>query len=146
MLCQQTSPKPWLTNVNMTSYRDVTNNSVYLVTMTTMSLRHCSIREFGRGHTIKQSPRASLDLCTPTDSNWLLTVYKLIAASRVQEVCRNDVLVCHWATLPFAHAVHYFAGTCRQSSSGCAAELYLTSGFCYIQNAVDTAIIKVRAR
>jgi len=32
-------------HVNMTSYRDVTNN-VYLVTVTTMGLRHCSILEF----------------------------------------------------------------------------------------------------
>jgi len=37
--------------------------SYYLVTMTTMC--HCSILEFGRGHTIKQSPRSSPDLCTP---------------------------------------------------------------------------------
>ena len=48
--------------VNMLSNCDVTN-SVYLVTMTT--IRHCSILEFGQVHTIKQSPRASTDLCTP---------------------------------------------------------------------------------
>jgi len=46
MLCQQTSPKRWFANVNMTSYCDVTN-SVYPVTTTTMGLRHCS--EIGRG-------------------------------------------------------------------------------------------------
>jgi len=46
MLCQQTSPKRWFANVNMTSYCDVTN-SVYPVTMTTK--RHCSILQFGRG-------------------------------------------------------------------------------------------------
>jgi len=45
-LCRQTTPKRWFANVNMTSYRDVTN-SVYPVTMTT--IRHCSILEFGRG-------------------------------------------------------------------------------------------------
>jgi len=62
MLCNQTSPKRWLANMNTTSYCDVTN-SVYPVTMTT--IRHCSIIEFGRGHTIKKSPWASPDLCTP---------------------------------------------------------------------------------
>jgi len=46
MLCQQTSPKRWFANVNMTSYCDVTN-SVYAVTMTT--IRHCSMWEFGYG-------------------------------------------------------------------------------------------------
>jgi len=50
MLCQQTSPKRWFANVNMTSYCDITN-SLYPVTMTT--IRHCSILEFGEGHTIK---------------------------------------------------------------------------------------------
>ena len=49
MLCQQTSPKRWFANANMTSYCGVTNNSVYPVTMTTMVLCHCSILEFGRG-------------------------------------------------------------------------------------------------
>jgi len=61
MLCQQTLPKLWFANVNMTSYCDVTN-SVYPVTMTT--IRHCSILEFGREHTIKKSPQASPDLRT----------------------------------------------------------------------------------
>ena len=61
-LCQETSPKRWFANVNMTSYCDVTN-IVYLVTMTT--IRHCWILEFGRGHPIKQSSQASPDLCTP---------------------------------------------------------------------------------
>ena len=46
----------------MTSYCDVTI-SVYPVTMNT--IRHCSIQEFGRGHTIKQSPQAWPVLCTP---------------------------------------------------------------------------------
>jgi len=46
MLCQQTSPKRWFANVNMTSYRVVTSD-VYAVTMTT--IRHCSMREFGKG-------------------------------------------------------------------------------------------------
>ena len=46
MLCQQTSPKHWFANVNMTSYCDVTN-SVYPITKTT--IRHCSILEIGRG-------------------------------------------------------------------------------------------------
>jgi len=62
VLCQQTLPKRWFANVDMTSYCDVTN-IVYPVTMTT--IRHCSILGFGRGHPIKQSPRASVDLCTP---------------------------------------------------------------------------------
>ena len=34
-----------------------------LATMTT--IHHCSTLEFGRGRAIKQSPRASPDLCTP---------------------------------------------------------------------------------
>jgi len=62
MSCQQTLPKHLFANVNMMSYCDVTN-SIYPVTMTI--IRHCSILEFGRGHTIKQSLRPSLDLCTP---------------------------------------------------------------------------------
>jgi len=64
MLRQQSSPQRSFANVNMTSYCDVTNCE-YVVTMTTMGLRHCSILEFGRGHPIKQSPRTSVDLCTP---------------------------------------------------------------------------------
>ena len=59
MLCQQTSR--WFANVNMTSYCDVTK-SVYPGAMTTIG--HCSILEFGRRHPLKQSPRASPDLCT----------------------------------------------------------------------------------
>jgi len=55
--------KTLVANLNMTSCCDVTNNSLYPVTMTT--IRHCSILGFGRGHPIKQSPRASPDLCTP---------------------------------------------------------------------------------
>jgi len=46
MLCQQTSPKRWLANVNMTPYY-VFANSLYPVTMTT--IRCCSILEFCRG-------------------------------------------------------------------------------------------------
>ena len=46
MLCEETSPKRWFANVNMTSCCDVTN-SVYPVTMTT--IHHCSTLEFGRG-------------------------------------------------------------------------------------------------
>ena len=61
-LWQQTSLKRWFGNVNMTSECDVAK-SAYPVTITT--IRHCSKREFGRGHTIKQSPRASPDLCKP---------------------------------------------------------------------------------
>ena len=61
MLCQQTSPKRWFASVDMTSYCDLTN-SAYQTTVTT--IRHSSILEFRRGHTIKQSPQASLDLCT----------------------------------------------------------------------------------
>jgi len=61
MLCQQTA-KTLVANLNMTSYCDVTN-SVYPVTMTT--IHHCSILEFGKRHTIKQSSWASLGLCTP---------------------------------------------------------------------------------
>ena len=46
MLFQQTSPKRWFANVNMTSYCDVTN-SAFSVLMTT--IRHCSILKFSRG-------------------------------------------------------------------------------------------------
>jgi len=45
----------------MKSYSDVTNK-VYAAKMT---IRHCSIPEFGRRDTIKQLPRASPDFCTP---------------------------------------------------------------------------------
>jgi len=68
MLCQQTSPKRSFAHVNMTSYRDVTNN-VYLVTMTTMGLRV---------HPITQSPRASLDLCTPLTATTNILVQLLV--------------------------------------------------------------------
>jgi len=60
--CQQTLPKRWFANVNMTSYCDAIS-SVYLIAMTT--IRHCSIPKFCRRDTIKQSPRAPPDLCTP---------------------------------------------------------------------------------
>ena len=46
MLCQQTSPKHWFANADMTSKCDITN-SLYQVTMTT--IRHWSILEIGRG-------------------------------------------------------------------------------------------------
>ena len=46
MLCQQTSPKRWFANVNMTSNCDV-KNSAYPATMTT--IRQCSTLEFGKG-------------------------------------------------------------------------------------------------
>jgi len=59
---QQTPPKRWFANVNMTSYYDVTNN-VFPVTMTT--IRHCSILEFGRGASNQAVARASPDLCMP---------------------------------------------------------------------------------
>jgi len=45
-LCQQTLPKLWFANVNVTSHCGVTN-SLYPVTMTV--IRHCSILDFGRG-------------------------------------------------------------------------------------------------
>jgi len=61
MLCQQTSPKRWFANVNTTSYFEVTN-IVYPQLMT--NIRHCSMLEFGGGHTIKQTPRLSPDVCT----------------------------------------------------------------------------------
>jgi len=63
ILCQQISPKCWFANANMTSYYDVTN-SAYPLAMTTPC--HCSIPEFGRGHTIKKSPGA------PSDLHWSL--------------------------------------------------------------------------
>jgi len=62
MLCKQTALKCWFAKVNMTSYNAVTN-SAYPVTLCT--IRDWSILEFGRGHTTKQSPRASSDLCRP---------------------------------------------------------------------------------
>jgi len=62
MLHQQTPPKRWIANVNMTLHCDVTN-SFYAVTIYT--IHHCSILEFHRRHPIKQSPRSSLDLSTP---------------------------------------------------------------------------------
>jgi len=43
MLCQQTSPKRWLANVNVTSYCDVTRSE-------------CSIPDFGWGHTSSRRP------------------------------------------------------------------------------------------
>jgi len=52
MLCQQTSSKRCFANVSITSYCDVTT-----------TIRHCSLLEFGKGYTIKQSPRASPDRC-----------------------------------------------------------------------------------
>jgi len=51
--------KTLVANLDMTLYCDVTN-SVCRITMTIIS--HCSVLEFDP---IKQSPRASPDLCTP---------------------------------------------------------------------------------
>ena len=89
MLCQQISPKLWFANVNMTLYYDVIN-SVYPVKMTT--IRHCSILGFGGGHTIKQSPRVSPDLCTPlvsrtqrqqTASKWKSKIHRELFKSQL---------------------------------------------------------------
>ena len=93
MLCQQISPKRWFGNVNTTSYCDVTN-IVYPVTMTTK--RHCSILEFGRGHPIKQSPRASPDLCT-TLSVWIalnLCYVKMVHIIRSFVPLSESLFVC----------------------------------------------------
>ena len=59
-----TSPNRWFADVNMTSYFGVTN-SVYPVSINDhhTPLLNTTV-EFG-GHTIKLSPRASPDLCTP---------------------------------------------------------------------------------
>jgi len=46
MLCQQTSPKRWFANVNMTLFCVVTKSVYPATTMTT--IRQCSILEFGR--------------------------------------------------------------------------------------------------
>jgi len=56
--------KTLVCKANVKSYYGVTI-SVYPETMTTK--RHCSILEFGRGHThtLNQLPRASSDVCTP---------------------------------------------------------------------------------
>ena len=58
---------------NMTSYYDI-ENSVYTVTMTT--IRHCSILEFGRAHTIKQLPRGHHQTSA---RRWSLTFSYLIS-------------------------------------------------------------------
>ena len=65
MLCQQTWPKRLFANVNMTSYCDVTN-SVYQVTRPPYAT---ALPEFRRGHPIKQSSRASPDLCNATGTH-----------------------------------------------------------------------------
>ena len=60
MLCQQTSPKRWFANVNMTSYCDVTK-SAFSVLMTT--IRHCSIQKLSRGaHNHAVAPGATRPL------------------------------------------------------------------------------------
>ena len=41
------------------------------------SIRHCSILDFGRGHAIKHSSRASRDLCTPL-IYWVLWRWRLV--------------------------------------------------------------------
>jgi len=61
MLCQQTSPKRWFANVNMTSRCDVAS-SVYTVTMTT--IRHCSILDLNMGG-IQSSSRLGHHQTTP---------------------------------------------------------------------------------
>ena len=62
--CQQTSPNHWFAKreYDVILWRQ---KQRIPVTMTTICLHHCSILEFGRGHPIRHSPRASLDLCTP---------------------------------------------------------------------------------
>jgi len=95
MLCQQTWPQHWFANVNMTSYCDIAN-SLYSETMTT--IHPCSIVEFGRGHTIKQSPRASLDLCTPLVHRFYLmlwcTVISRLSSQLESELFVRTYVVC----------------------------------------------------
>jgi len=60
------SPSTEKQSSEMTPRCDVTNN-VYPATMTI--IRDCSVWEFFRGHTIKQSPQASPDVCMPLCSS-----------------------------------------------------------------------------
>jgi len=53
-LCQLISPK-----------RDVMWRHKQRISMNSGTIPHCTIVEFGRGHTIKQSLRASSGVCTP---------------------------------------------------------------------------------
>jgi len=83
-LRQQTSPKRWFANANMTSYYDVENN-VYPVTMTTIPC--CSILEFGRGHTIKSSRPAHHQTSA---RHWLLNFSDLISDFAFKKARKNQ--------------------------------------------------------
>jgi len=88
MLCQQTLPKRWFANVNMTSYYDVTNR-VYAVTMTT--IRHCSVLDFAKGeynqevapgitrprHATAQKHRLQINSCLSMFMLWLFVTSDL---------------------------------------------------------------------
>ena len=69
LLCQQTSPKRWFANVYMTSYCDATN-SVYAVTMAT--IRHRSMREFGKGAYNQEVAPGITRPLHATDTYWFL--------------------------------------------------------------------------
>ena len=103
MLCQQTSPKRWFANMNITSNCTVTN-SVYTVPIGT--LRHCSKQEFGRGHKTKQLIRASSDLCTP--QGWLRTWPRWPFTNPLwSNMLEHD----YWAAKPEISVVFIFSST-----------------------------------
>jgi len=77
----------------MTSYCDVIN-IVYPVTMT--SIRHCSILEFGRGHTIKESPQASPDLPTPLAPGKISRRVLLVTSTVKRSKGRSRTRCCDW--------------------------------------------------
>jgi len=86
MLYQQTSPKRLFANTKMTSYCDTTS-SVYAVTVTIIG--HRSILELIRGHAIKNSPRASPNLCTPL----LVNDAQCVVATQLQQVAPITIKV-----------------------------------------------------
>jgi len=60
------------------------------------TIRHCSILGFGRGHPIKQSPRASPDLCTPLAQYYVIfTVpWSLNWSSEKAQISQDFFLTC----------------------------------------------------
>jgi len=60
------------------------------------SIRHCSILQFGRGHTIKESPQASPDLSTPLAIGKIAKRVLLDMSTGKQSRGRPRTMSCDW--------------------------------------------------
>jgi len=118
--------KTWFGNVNMTPDCDVTNTE-YRVTVT--SIRHCSILQFGGGHTIKQSPRASPGLCMPLSKvaemsglwNFLIRVQSWSDEIESDPVLFSKFFENHWSDPVLIHQckiMYFYFASCSKRTTG----------------------------